>query len=262
MSEPTITLTREELYEKVWTTPMQKLAAEFGYSDRGLAKLCGRHQVPVPPRGYWARLQAGQSGKRTPLPSVTDTSLGAVEIYPHEKRPTDQLAEMEEQEIPIVTVAEDSPFARPFTPRIENTSQGLRKATAACSSRGAGWRSRSRCLRSSFRGHCEYATRSCKRWSRPSIRSRGQNPCCNRSAIHSLSFRSVYRSDRGLRCCAFMISTSICPSRLFHTGFQYTPTDSIATYVTLQARSQSTDLPPSIDLMKFESSSTSHRLRK
>jgi hypothetical protein len=56
MSEAKVMLTREELYEKVWTTPMQKLAVEFGLSDRGLAKLCGRHQVPVPPRGYWARL--------------------------------------------------------------------------------------------------------------------------------------------------------------------------------------------------------------
>ncbi len=31
---------REELYERVWSTPMHKLAKEFGYSDVGLAKLC------------------------------------------------------------------------------------------------------------------------------------------------------------------------------------------------------------------------------
>src|SRR5439155_23773310 len=40
-------------------------------------------------------------------------------------------------------------------------------------------------------------------------------------------------------CCAFTNSTSNCPSRRFHTGFQYTPVDSIATWVTPQARSQS-----------------------
>jgi len=122
MPEPQITLTREELYEKVWTTPMQKLAAEFGFSDRGLAKLCARHQVPVPPRGYWARLQAGQSIKRTPLPSVADASLGTVEIYPHEKRPTDQFDEMEEQEIPIVAVAGDGPLTHPMAWMIEKWS--------------------------------------------------------------------------------------------------------------------------------------------
>ena len=33
-------LTRGELYEKVRSTPMQKLAVEFEFSDRGFAKLC------------------------------------------------------------------------------------------------------------------------------------------------------------------------------------------------------------------------------
>jgi len=53
---PKITLTREGLYEKVWSMLMLKLAAEFGFSDRGLAMLRQRHKVAVPPRGYWARL--------------------------------------------------------------------------------------------------------------------------------------------------------------------------------------------------------------
>jgi hypothetical protein len=33
------TLTRQELYERVWKEPMTKVAAEFGLSDRGLAKI-------------------------------------------------------------------------------------------------------------------------------------------------------------------------------------------------------------------------------
>src|ERR1043166_5614740 len=32
-------ITRGDLYEKVWQTPMQKLANEFGLADVGLAKL-------------------------------------------------------------------------------------------------------------------------------------------------------------------------------------------------------------------------------
>lgn len=35
---------------------MSTLAIEFGISDRGLAKVCGRHRIPVPPRGYWAKV--------------------------------------------------------------------------------------------------------------------------------------------------------------------------------------------------------------
>ena len=65
--ESTRTFSRRELYELVWATPISKLAEQFGLSDRGLAKICERHQIPVPGRGYWARLQSGQPLKKTPL---------------------------------------------------------------------------------------------------------------------------------------------------------------------------------------------------
>lgn len=119
MFEPTVKLTREELYEKVWTTPVQKLAADFGFSDVGLAKLCRRHQVPVPPRGYWARLQAGQKVKRTPLRPPTHPRLDKVEIYAHEtqQRNTD----VEAQEIPTILVADDRPITHPIALRIERS---------------------------------------------------------------------------------------------------------------------------------------------
>lgn len=44
---------REELYERAWSTPMQKLAKEYGLSDVGLAKTCRKLCIPVPRRGYW-----------------------------------------------------------------------------------------------------------------------------------------------------------------------------------------------------------------
>jgi hypothetical protein len=74
------TYSREELHELVWSTPMQKLAADFGLSDKGLAKTCARHLIPVPPRGYWAKIEAGQKPKRTPLRAVDNTGLQTVHI--------------------------------------------------------------------------------------------------------------------------------------------------------------------------------------
>ena len=41
-------LTRKELYDRVWTEPMQKLGKDFGLSDVGLAKTCRRYAIPVP----------------------------------------------------------------------------------------------------------------------------------------------------------------------------------------------------------------------
>ena len=46
----TVARTREELYEDVWSQPMLTLARRYGMSDRGLAKLCSRHRIPVPGR--------------------------------------------------------------------------------------------------------------------------------------------------------------------------------------------------------------------
>jgi hypothetical protein len=65
---PNVTLTREELYEKVWTTPMHKLAAEFCFSGGGFAKLCRRHQIPVPlaATGPGFRLAKARSARLCP----------------------------------------------------------------------------------------------------------------------------------------------------------------------------------------------------
>jgi hypothetical protein len=61
---------RSGLFERVWTTPIVKLAQEWGISDVGLAKACRRLQVPLPPRGYWAKRDAGQQARRPKLPAL------------------------------------------------------------------------------------------------------------------------------------------------------------------------------------------------
>ena len=53
-------VSRDELYALVWKTPMSRLGAEFGITGNGLAKICDRLEVPYPPRGYWAKKEAGK----------------------------------------------------------------------------------------------------------------------------------------------------------------------------------------------------------
>ena len=60
-------LSREELYELVWSEPIQILAKRFGLSDVGLAKVCKRYQIPRPGRGYWAKQQSGYRVKKREL---------------------------------------------------------------------------------------------------------------------------------------------------------------------------------------------------
>ena len=62
------TLKRSALYALVWAKPVTRIAAELGISDVGLAKACRRYAIPLPPRGYWAKLEACKNMERPPLP--------------------------------------------------------------------------------------------------------------------------------------------------------------------------------------------------
>lgn len=63
-------VTREELYELVWSEPMHTLGPRFGMSDVGLKKICKRLRVPTPARGYWAQKAVGKAPRRSPLPKL------------------------------------------------------------------------------------------------------------------------------------------------------------------------------------------------
>lgn len=65
---------RDELCKMVWSEPMTVVSAKLGISDVGFAKTCRRHGIPVPERGYWARLAAGGTANTTPLPQGTGTN--------------------------------------------------------------------------------------------------------------------------------------------------------------------------------------------
>ena len=61
-------LSREALYERVWTDPVRTVAQAFDVSETWLKKICASAVVPVPDRGYWAKLRAGKKAVRAPLP--------------------------------------------------------------------------------------------------------------------------------------------------------------------------------------------------
>lgn len=67
---PLIELTREELYERVWTIPAVELAVELGISDVGLGKICRRMGIPKPPPGYWRRVETGKEVSHVALPKA------------------------------------------------------------------------------------------------------------------------------------------------------------------------------------------------
>lgn len=80
-------ISRTELYARVWQTPMTRLGLEFGISGNGLAKICQRLHVPYPPRGYWAKKEAGKAVTVTELPRLPPGTPTDVDIYPSPPQP-------------------------------------------------------------------------------------------------------------------------------------------------------------------------------
>lgn len=65
-------VTRKELYDLVWSTPVIHIAKEYGFSDNGLRKICKKYNIPLPNSGYWSKLKFNKKVVKTKLPKQND----------------------------------------------------------------------------------------------------------------------------------------------------------------------------------------------
>ncbi len=72
MHRQSTTWNRQELYEKVWQFPLRKLAAQYGMSDVGLAKVCRKLEIPLPGTGHWTKITCGHTVVRPSLPEMAN----------------------------------------------------------------------------------------------------------------------------------------------------------------------------------------------
>ncbi len=113
-----IVLTREELYEEVWSTPMIKLAEKYKFSGNGLKKICKKHDIPVPYVGYWQRLEHGQNPPKTVLPKAeNDNNRIVIRVTEPSKDPeveqSDYLSQMEYEARPENRIIVSNELLRP-----------------------------------------------------------------------------------------------------------------------------------------------------
>lgn len=71
-------MTREELYELVWSTPCSIAAGRLGVSDVYLGRVCRSLDVPKPPPGYWRKRAVGQA---PPPPALPDPRPGTPRVW-------------------------------------------------------------------------------------------------------------------------------------------------------------------------------------
>lgn len=126
---------RQDLYEKVWSTPMRKLAEDFGISDVGLAKICKRHRIPVPGRGYWQKRASGENARRIPLPvepaeRFNEILIAPTRIGPPKKDESPEVrAQIEFEERPENRIVVPDHVAR-YLPLVHQTKLSLEGSNA------------------------------------------------------------------------------------------------------------------------------------
>lgn len=98
---------------------MRRLAVEFGLSSNGLAKVCDRLHVPYPPRGYWARKEAGKPVETIPLPSAPPgTPASAIVRRPPARVPTPAETEARHTAAALPPMAIPATLADGLHPRV------------------------------------------------------------------------------------------------------------------------------------------------
>jgi hypothetical protein len=129
-------LTRRAMYDLVWSRPMTKAAEDLGISDVGLKKICDKHRVPTPPRGYWAKRDAGKSTKQIQFHSTSDPQHEHIVIHGAPNNLAPEIREVLKQERerrktkPKAARPAEAPTVPPedVHPAISATVKALRKA--------------------------------------------------------------------------------------------------------------------------------------
>jgi hypothetical protein len=124
----TRTLTRTDLYERVWSTPMRKLAAEFGLSDAGLAKICRKNGIPLPGIGYWRLVETGHAPKRTPLQEIQPGEREEIAITAREPKPFELPKKADLGSVAEIEVRHDREITHPLAVRTKRVFEPTSKA--------------------------------------------------------------------------------------------------------------------------------------
>ena len=92
---------RNVLYEEVWSDAVQVVAKRYGVSGVALAKACRRMGVPVPGRGYWAKVRAGGAEAKPPLPPLQRGQFETAYIQRVQQVPRPKWAEEANEAVPL-----------------------------------------------------------------------------------------------------------------------------------------------------------------
>lgn len=60
-------MTRREIHAAIWAQPLAVVARRLALSETALRKACRAADIPVAPRGHWAKVRSGKAPEAPPL---------------------------------------------------------------------------------------------------------------------------------------------------------------------------------------------------
>lgn len=100
------TITRQELYDKIWSITKTKTAEELNLKLADLTKICLDNEIPTPSSNYWIQLSLGREVMKQELPNPSHNpdialgmeGLGTIQVErPRKPRKTNRYSEILDQ---------------------------------------------------------------------------------------------------------------------------------------------------------------------
>lgn len=104
-------ITREQLYNEIWEISVAGVAKKYNANYNDLLKLCKEADVPVPPSGYWVKLQFGKPVEQISLPesSIVEVTLPGNDKPKRIRKAVAEKSVEDEKELEHKDVPEKSP---------------------------------------------------------------------------------------------------------------------------------------------------------
>ncbi len=121
MKEVKATITRRNLFEKIWSTSMRHTAKEYDITDGSLRKVCKAHKIPIPPKGFYARLKASPSTHLPRLPTRHGWHPNLIELVEKQNRRTwlQRKIPSSATKVPLAIVSPRGPLSHPYSKRTQ-----------------------------------------------------------------------------------------------------------------------------------------------
>ncbi|WP_282018191.1 hypothetical protein [Salegentibacter mishustinae] len=82
--------TRKEFYNLVWKKSLKKISKDFDITYTDIRKITKDYEIPVPPNGYWRKLDYGKQVHQIPLPFSNNKSIKIIPGQPYKPSPKNE----------------------------------------------------------------------------------------------------------------------------------------------------------------------------